>query len=301
MSCVDSLSDRRALDELSVRNRCALLDAGCDGDAVSCHVAVPHRTMPWSHGPRDRPEWEPPSCVLGNFPHAWVHASRWAKDLFLDLFVQAPADVNAYLRDSTYAKTHLDVSSSKSDLGSRLRDIRRIHAGLVGERPYEYSHCVSWAAARFEEYFATLPNQMLKNFPPEQTQKDGAKRVPFWTGTKRVPAPITFDANVPSHVTFIVAAANLRAAAYGLRGSLDPDDHAKLTLAETKEKPDAAMDASGRFLPYWHRDADAPDDARSSMAPTPSASHKSEIILQTSSEIYQSVRRRASCPSPSRD
>ena len=102
---------------------------------------------------------------------------------------------------------------------------------------------MSWAAARFEEYFANLPNQMLKNFPPEQTQKDGAKRVPFWTGTKRVPAPITFDANVPSHVTFIVAAANLRAAAYGLRGSLDPDVHAKLTLAETKEKPDAAMDA----------------------------------------------------------
>ena len=243
VSCVDSLSDRRALDELSVRNRCALLDAGCDGDAVSCHVAVPHRTMPWSHGPRDRPEWEPPSCVLGNFPHAWVHASRWAKDLFLDLFVESPADVNAYLRDSTYAKTHLDVSSSKSDLGSRLRDLRRIHAGLVGERPYEYSHCVSWAAARFEEYFANLPNQMLKNFPPEQTQKDGAKRVPFWTGTKRVPAPITFDANVPSHVTFVVAAANLRAEAYGLRGSLDPDVHAKFTLAETKEKPDAAMDA----------------------------------------------------------
>ena len=243
VSCVDSLSDRRALDELSVRNRCALLDAGCDGDAVSCHVAVPHRTMPWSHGPRDRPEWEPPSCVLGNFPHAWVHASRWAKDLFLDLFVESPADVNAYLRDSTYAKTHLDVSSSKSDLGSRLRDLRRIHAGLVGERPYEYSHCVSWAAARFEEYFANLPNQMLKNFPPEQTQKDGTKRVPFWTGTKRVPAPITFDANVPSHVTFVVAAANLRAEAYGLRGSLDPDVHAKFTLAETKEKPDAAMDA----------------------------------------------------------
>jgi ubiquitin-activating enzyme E1 len=113
----------------------------------------------------------------------------------------------------------------------------------VGERPYEYSHCVSWAAARFEEYFANLPNQMLKNFPPEQTQKDGAKRVPFWTGTKRVPAPITFDANVPSHVTFIVAAANLRAAAYGLRGSLDPDDHAKLMKEKTKEKPDAAMDA----------------------------------------------------------
>ena len=232
VSCVDSLSDRRAIDELSCRTRCALLDAGCDGDAVSCHVAVPHRTMPWSHGPRDAPEWEPPSCVLGNFPHAWVHAARWAKDLFVDLFVEAPRGVNAYLRDSTYAEENLDASSSSRDLGSRLRDLRRIHAGLVRERPYEYSHCVSWAAARFRECFARLPSTMLKNFPPAQTQRDGS---PFWSGTKRVPAPIAFDANTPSHVTFVVAAANLRAEAYGLRGSLDPATHA--TIAAASESP----------------------------------------------------------------
>jgi methyl-accepting chemotaxis protein len=34
-----------------------------------------------------------------------------------------------------------------------------------------------------------------------------------------------------------------------------PDDAAALS----SDLPDAAMDASGRFLPYWHRDADAPD------------------------------------------
>ena len=232
VSCVDSLSDRRALDELSVRNRCALLDAGCDGDAVSCHVAVPHRTMPWSHGPRDAPEWEPPSCVLGNFPHAWVHAARWAKDLFVDLFVEGPRGINAYLRDSTYAEENLDASSSSRDLGSRLRDLRRIHAGLVRDRPYEYSHCVSWAAARFRECFAELPNTMLKNFPPTQTRSDGS---PFWSGTKRVPTPIAFDSNTPSHVTFVVAAANLRAEAYGLRGSLDPSVHATLAASSSDE------------------------------------------------------------------
>ena len=250
VSCVDSLADRRAIDELSCRTRCALLDAGCDGDAVSCHVAVPHRTMPWSHGPRDAPEWEPPSCVLGNFPHAWVHAARWAKDLFVDLFVDAPRGVNAYLRDSTYAEENLDASSSSRDLGSRLRDLRRIHAGLVRERPYEYSHCVRWAAARFRECFTRLPSAMLKNFPPAQTQRDGS---PFWSGTKRVPAPIAFDANTPSHVTFVVAAANLRAEAYGLRGSLDPDAHATIaaaseSLRETKieEEESAEEDEAAR-------------------------------------------------------
>ena len=235
VSCVDSLSDRRAIDELSCRTRCAFLDAGCDGDAVSCHVAVPHRTMPWSHGPRDAPEWEPPSCVLGNFPHAWVHAARWAKDLFVDLFVEGPRGINAYLRDSTYAEENLDASSSSRDLGSRLRDLRRIHAGLVRDRPYEYSHCVSWAAARFRECFAELPNTMLKNFPPTQTRSDGS---PFWSGTKRVPTPIAFDSNTPSHVTFVVTAANLRAEAYGLRGSLDPELHATLTAASDLLAPE---------------------------------------------------------------
>ncbi|ACO62884.1 predicted protein, partial [Micromonas commoda] len=113
------------------------------------------------------------------------------------LFVEAPRGVNAYLGDSRYAQENLDVTSSSADLGSRLRHLRRIHAGLVSERPYEYSHCVSWAAARFREYFALLPNTMLKNFPPGQRTRDGS---PFWSGTKRVPAPIAFDPNTPSHV-----------------------------------------------------------------------------------------------------
>ena len=65
--------------------------------------------------------------------------------------VDAPRGVNAYLRDSTYAEENLDASSSSRDLGSRLRDLRRIHAGLVRERPDEYPHCVRWAAARFRE------------------------------------------------------------------------------------------------------------------------------------------------------
>ena len=83
---VDSLGDRRAADELSLRRRFALVDAGVDGDRLSVHVAVPDVTVPWSEGPRDSPDWDPPSCVLGNFPHAFQHAARWARDVFGDYF-----------------------------------------------------------------------------------------------------------------------------------------------------------------------------------------------------------------------
>jgi hypothetical protein len=37
-SAVDGLSDRRAADDLSVRHRCALIDAGAEADRASVYV-----------------------------------------------------------------------------------------------------------------------------------------------------------------------------------------------------------------------------------------------------------------------
>lgn len=44
---------------------------------------------------------------------------------------------------------------------------------------------------------------------------------PFWSGTKRSPTPITFDAADNLHLDFIMAAANLQATVYGLKGCQD--------------------------------------------------------------------------------
>jgi ubiquitin-activating enzyme E1 len=44
---------------------------------------------------------------------------------------------------------------------------------------------------------------------------------PFWSGPKRPPQVMKFDVNDPLHMDFIVAAANLRAHNYGLKGSSD--------------------------------------------------------------------------------
>ena len=44
---------------------------------------------------------------------------------------------------------------------------------------------------------------------------------PFWSGTKRAPTPLTFDPSSPLHLDFIVSAANLQAAVYGLKGCQD--------------------------------------------------------------------------------
>jgi len=44
---------------------------------------------------------------------------------------------------------------------------------------------------------------------------------PFWSGPKRAPDPLTFNSSNPAHLDFIVAAANLHAFNYGLRGETD--------------------------------------------------------------------------------
>jgi ubiquitin-activating enzyme E1 len=57
--------------------------------------------------------------------------------------------------------------------------------------------------------------QLLHNFPVDQVDTHGQ---PFWSGTKRAPSPVVFDAADPTHLAFVAAAANLRAKNFGLRG-----------------------------------------------------------------------------------
>ena len=52
-----------------------------------------------------------------------------------------------------------------------------------------------WARLRFEENFHNSIAQLLHNFPLDMTTSSGA---PFWSGPKRPPTPLAFDA---SHVT----------------------------------------------------------------------------------------------------
>ena len=46
----------------------------------------------------------------------------------------------------------------------------------------------------------------------------------FWSGPKRCPKPLVFDAEDQLHFDFVWAAANLRAENYGLQGTKDADE-----------------------------------------------------------------------------
>jgi ubiquitin-activating enzyme E1 len=89
---------------------------------------------------------------------------------------------------------------------------------LVTHKPISFDECIAWARHVFQELFHNSIVQLLYNFPVDQVTSSG---VPFWSGHKRPPTPVVFDVHDQLHLDFIIAASNLRAQIYGLRGDTD--------------------------------------------------------------------------------
>lgn len=98
---------------------------------------------------------------------------------------------------------------------------------MIDERPLSFADCVKWARFHFEENFANQIKQLLFNFPPDQQTSTGQA---FWSGPKRCPAPIVFDADNTLHIDYILAAANLKAEVYGVPQDRNRDRIRELVL-----------------------------------------------------------------------
>ena len=114
-------------------------------------------------------------------------------------------------------------------------------------RPTSFADCVVWARLKFEELFTNNIKQLLFNFPLEMftplaphapprraaarpnrhrapvLRRTTAAGTPFWSGPKRPPSPLVFDASDPLHTEFVLAAANLRAANFSIAQCRDLD------------------------------------------------------------------------------
>jgi ubiquitin-activating enzyme E1 len=71
-----------------------------------------------------------------------------------------------------------------------------------------------WARNQFEKQYHNAILQLLHSFPLNTKTSSGAD---FWSGPKRPPKPLNFDPKDPTHMSFVIAGANLHAFNYGIK------------------------------------------------------------------------------------
>jgi len=210
-NALDNVQARLYVDQRCVYYQKSLLESGTLGAKGNVQVVVPRLTESYGSS-RDPPEKSIPVCTLKNFPNAIEHTIQWARDLFEGYFKQSAEDANAYLSQPDF------LAALERQPGVRKPTLEALSSNLGAEKPISLEQCVVWARLRFEELFHNSIAQLLYNFPLDMATSNGT---PFWSGPKRPPMALAFSSEEPLHIDFIIAAANLRAFNYGLKGSTD--------------------------------------------------------------------------------
>ncbi|OBZ70160.1 Ubiquitin-activating enzyme E1 1 [Grifola frondosa] len=210
-NALDNVKARQYMDQRCVFYLKPLLESGTLGTKGNTQVIVPHLTESYSSS-QDPPEKETPSCThIGNV--ADERGTQWARTEFDNLFVKPAQAVNSYLSEPNYLENNLKYS------GQQKEQIEQLVSYLVTNKPLTFEECIVWARLQFEERYNNAIRQLLFSLPKDAVTSTGQ---PFWSGPKRAPDPLTFDTNDTAHLQFIIAAANLHAFNYGLRGETDP-------------------------------------------------------------------------------
>lgn len=215
-NALDNVDARQYVDRRCVFFRKPLVDSGTLGTKGNTQVVLPFLTESYSSS-QDPPEQSFPQCTLRSFPNKIEHTIAWAKEKFHQYFVGPPETVNLYLSQPNFIEQTLKQSGNEIPTLESIRDF------LITDKPLSFDDCIVWARQQFEKEYNNAIQQLLYNFPKDSTTSSGA---PFWSGPKRAPDPLKFDAANHTHLGFIIAAAHLHAFNYGIKSSSNiPDNH----------------------------------------------------------------------------
>lgn len=233
-NALDNVDARQYVDRRCVFFRKPLLDSGTLGTKGNTQVVLPNLTESYSSS-QDPPEQSFPQCTLRSFPNKIDHTIAWAKEKFHEFFVGPPETVNLYITQPNY------IEETLKQAGNEIPTLESIRDYLVTEKPHNFDDCIVWARRQFESKYNNDIQQLLYNFPKDCTTSSGA---PFWSGPKRAPDPLRFDASNPAHMGFIVAAAHLHAFNYGIKESSSVTEKYYLKVMDDMIIPEFTPSAS---------------------------------------------------------
>lgn len=206
-NALDNVDARMYMDRRCVYYCKPLLESGTLGTKGNVQVVIPKVTESYSSS-QDPPEKSIPICTLKNFPNAIEHTLQWAREEFEDKFAQPSANAHQFLTDPKFLERTMKLQGTQP--AEIMETVKRV---LGSEYCETIDSCVKWARHLFQANYSNQIRQLLFNFPADQMTSSGA---PFWSGPKRCPHPLEFDADNELHLDYIVAAANIKGFMCGL-------------------------------------------------------------------------------------
>lgn len=100
-------------------------------------------------------------------------------------------------------------------LRGRLEIVKKLATAYAG---FSYDKCIELARHMFQDIFFNQIAQLIHAFPIDHKTESGQ---PFWSGPKRPPVPIKYDAEDETHLEFVQAGANIFAFIFNLPYNTD--------------------------------------------------------------------------------
>eukprot|EP00996_Jenningsia_fusiforme_P003093 NODE_389_length_2314_cov_56.280353_g361_i0.p1 GENE.NODE_389_length_2314_cov_56.280353_g361_i0~~NODE_389_length_2314_cov_56.280353_g361_i0.p1 ORF type:complete len:697 (-),score=190.15 NODE_389_length_2314_cov_56.280353_g361_i0:222-2105(-) len=213
-NALDNMKARFYVDGRCVMYEKPLLESGTMGTSANVDVVIPHKTLSYADGGNADEGGGIPMCTLRNFPHLIDHCIEWARAQFEDLFVSPARQATMFLEDSeAFLKKERNDLDGKTG-GERLSMLSKAIARLTllkktmqmqAKKP-EMFDCVQMALSVFHQQFRDRIQDLINKFPEDAKTSKGE---PFWTGHKKFPKVLTFDAADEHTRNYIIATANL--------------------------------------------------------------------------------------------
>ena len=126
------------------------------------------------------------------------------------MFTDRAQDALNFIENPNAFLNGLKQNTTSSGARSSLEEISKI---LKLKANADFAQCLQVARDLFDEHFDHKIRDLLAIFPKDHKDSHGQ---PFWSGPKRAPDPLTFDANDSLHLNFVNACANLIAFNLGI-------------------------------------------------------------------------------------
>lgn len=207
-------------------------------------------------------------CTLRNFPNQIEHCIEWGRDLFDKFFFGTPNDAASYLDKPMVFLAQIKQNTTSSGVRSAMEEIKKL---IDLKKSADFNKCVEIARGYFDEYFDHSIQNLLSIFPEDAKDKEGA---PFWSGPKRAPHPVHYDAHDPLHSHFVTAAANLIAFTLGIPQNRDVEYCARV----------AASAQVSQFVPKKIK-IELPGDEKKEPEPEVAAPEDEEVIAELLAQL----------------